>query len=89
MNRIAIVLHSNDRLLIEELAGTTETETASGLVRYHPPVKDRDHRTDALRALVRAIETLRAEQSDYGVFEFEDEFGFMDLDDNGGVGYYE
>ncbi|MFA5937551.1 MAG: hypothetical protein WC822_06775 [Candidatus Paceibacterota bacterium] len=81
------VLHADDRLLVEELAGTTESEGQSGNVRYYTPVKDRDHRTDSLRACVRAIMSLTAEQTGYSEFKMEQETGWIDLGDGDNAGF--
>lgn len=76
--RTAIILHQDDKLLIEELAGTTESESPSGLIRFHTPVADRDHRTDSLRAALRAIQSLSAEQTGYAEVDI-DQYGWLDL----------
>lgn len=52
--RTKIIL-APDEDLLQELEGTTELETASGYVRYVPPVRGRDHNTDALRCVMAAI----------------------------------
>lgn len=52
--RTKIVL-ALDEDMLQELEGTTELETASGYVRYVPPVRGRDHNTDALRCVMAAI----------------------------------
>ena len=78
------ILHADDRLLVEELAGTTETEGQSGNVHYYTPVKDRDHRTDSLRACVRAILSLTAEQTGYSEFNLEKEVGWLEFEGDDG-----
>ena len=78
-NKIVIVLHRQDKLLLEELAGTTETESENGMIHYHPPVKDRDHRTDSIRACIRAIQSLDSESSGYANLDIN-QFGFMEIE---------
>jgi len=75
--RTKIVL-ALDEDMLQELEGTTELETASGYVRYVPPVRGRDHNTDALRCVMAAI--VRYGTILAGGEEFDaSEFGWADV----------
>lgn len=78
-DHVGIILHTQDKGTLEELQGTTETETQSGRIIYHTPVKDRDHQTDSIRACIRAIQRMKAADSNYQEFDPDDELGFFDV----------
>lgn len=52
------VLLGNDQMLIADLQGTTEQQSATGHVRYYSP-DNLDHRTDMLRAFVACVDRLK------------------------------
>jgi hypothetical protein len=79
-DRPAVLLHPDDDRTNEELAGTTETENQNGVIRYNTPIKDRDHRTDSLRACIRAILSLESEEEHNEEVGVVEEFGFMDVE---------
>jgi hypothetical protein len=86
LSRIAIILHEDDHALIEELSGTTETESSTGIIRYIPPRRDWDHLTDSLRACVRAIESYVMEGGGYGEIDYS-AFGWMEVGEEGEYGW--
>lgn len=77
--QISIILHTQDKGTIEELAGTTETETYSGRIIYHTPVKDRDHQTDSIRACIRAIQRTKAASENYQDYDPDSDLGFFEV----------
>ena len=85
----AIVLHSDDVTLIDELSGTTEVESPNGLIRFLPPVKNQDHNTDSLLCVMSAIMSLaKGDVSGELTFaKFESEFGFMEFQQHSDYGY--
>lgn len=60
--------------MYNELINTTQSYTPAKYVIYHPPVKDEEHNTDALRCIAIAIHSFN--QDNDGGSDFVKEMGW-------------